>query len=317
MEYLCHYTKRETAELIIKDMSLKFGKVKKSNDPIETKRPIVAPSCDIDIRKTAKILESQIDSYSDKIKTLESPLYLDLDNMVQHICFSIGNIKNVMMYEDGLPNYSEEINLEDDIIEYVFSLDKFSKRPPYYLPRMWAQYGDNNEGVCLIFNKEKLIEQIQNQINSLYYLKHRKVRYRDLLKDHINPNFKIFDDETKNTKKFIIEDLENRSEDIYFTKDIDWRDEQEYKFLLWNKFENDNENDVFIKIDNESLIGVVLGLRSKDYELNFQLVNLSKDKSIRNILRLRNEKTRIELSRLSDENIWGFLQQNIPYIPAF
>lgn len=37
MEYLCHYTTQKNAEMIIKDMALRFGKISKSNDPIEIK----------------------------------------------------------------------------------------------------------------------------------------------------------------------------------------------------------------------------------------------------------------------------------------
>jgi hypothetical protein len=37
MRILCHYTKNETAKIILENMTLRFGKVVDSNDPVKIK----------------------------------------------------------------------------------------------------------------------------------------------------------------------------------------------------------------------------------------------------------------------------------------
>ena len=41
MEILCHYTNNEAAKNILKNMKLRFGKVIKSNDPVEIKQLMI------------------------------------------------------------------------------------------------------------------------------------------------------------------------------------------------------------------------------------------------------------------------------------
>jgi len=192
-------------------------------------------------------------------------------------------------------NFKDDIDLKEDIIDYA-SFEYFSKRPPYYYPRMWAQYGDNHRGVCLIFNKKKLIKQIQEQTQHLYYYKCKKVTYKDFIKKDMffYQNFNEFEKSNK-IKENICNEINSLSDLIYFTKDIDWRDEREYRILLWNKPENDNFNNVFVKISNESLIGVVLGIRNK----SSHLIQLSEENAIKNILKLKFAKVRyVELVRI-------------------
>ena len=273
MKYLCHYTKSETAKLIIKNMTLKFGKIKSSNDPIEIKKPYVVFSS-TDEEETNNTIEFQVKSY--------------LNETLQFICFSIGTIENIncnILTYNKIRDFMDD----EDTIEDAF-LDELSKRPPYYLPRSWAQYGENNKGVCLIFNKDKLTKQIQKQTHLLYYLKHKKIKYIDILRsdllsdlDFVFSDYEFLDEPHKNVKEVVNKTLKSKSDFIYFTKDIYWRDEREYRFLLWNMSENDNYENVFIKIDNESLIGVVLGLYNEDC----QLIKLAKEHSLNNILKLK------------------------------
>ena len=49
------------------------------------------------------------------------------------------------------------------------------ERPSFYLPRMWAQYGENHKGVCFIFDKAKLIKKITKELNNHYFIKHGKI----------------------------------------------------------------------------------------------------------------------------------------------
>jgi hypothetical protein len=271
MKYLCHYTKDETAKLIIENMTLRFGKICDSNDPIEIKNfdaflPYINIEEEIAKEKSVKV---QLKSYLDKI--------------LQLICFSKGDIKN---FDSDMDDDGKEIDIKDDIIDNA-NIENFSKRPPYYLSRMWAQYGNNHKGVCLIFNNDKLIDQVKDQSNSLYYFKHEKISYTNFLRNNILLNQAVsqlysYMDASKDPMAFVQEYLKNNNSLNYFVKDIDWKDEREYRFLLWNRIGNKNYDNKIIHINNDSLIGVVLGLRNN----NSKLVKLSSEQKIKNILKL-------------------------------
>jgi hypothetical protein len=275
MEYLCHYTKKDTARIILENMSLKFGKVCKSNDPIEIKR------FGLTIDGGGDIIEE-----IEQEKKLNHELNSYLNNILRIIAFSIGQIKNMNgdPDDDGV-----EVDPVDDIIEQA-SLDWFYKRPPYYLPRMWAQYGENHEGVCFIFNKTELVNQVKRNLRNNFILKHGRIKYCDLLKNDVLLNmavthvFQEYEIDFNNIKKTVQKYLNKNFKCNYFIKDSNWKDEQEYRFLMWNKLDNNDLDDYYIPINNNLLIGVVSGINNDN-----TLLQLAKQKQIKNILQLRFE----------------------------
>jgi len=284
MEYLCHYTTQKNAKKIIKSMTLRFGKVCNSNDPIEM----------MDVRAnltTGNPWVLQVGGESECVRgAMESYMKIYLNKILQVICFSKGRIKNI---EDGV-----EMNIKDNCIYAIHndSISAFSERPPYYLPRMWAQYGENHNGVCLIFNKRRLVNQVIKQTQSAYNFKHRDVVYDDLLdslplRGHM---YEYHEYNAMHIKQFIQEFLEKYSNYYYFTKDIDWRDEQEYRFLLWNKIGNNNYDNKIIKINNKILTGVILGLQNDGSQLKEILL----ESKIENIHKLEYKGNSIELNKL-------------------
>jgi len=284
LEYLCHYTNAKKAKLILEKMTLKFGKVSKSNDPIEIKIfTAFLPYNDIE----KEILEEN---------RIKKQLKLYLNKILQLICFSEGDIRNI---KGDIDDDGEEIDIKDDIIDAA-KLEDFSKRPPYYLPRMWSQYGDNHKGVCFIFNKDKLIDQVDEQSKSLCNFKHKYISYKDILKDDIFLNQAVsllysYVDVSKNIETFVQDYLINNNDLNYFTKDIDWKDEHEYRFLLWNMIKNKDYNNKIIHIDNKSLIGIVLGLCNDKVQC---FAEVALKQSIKNIFKLKNEDSFIGLYKL-------------------
>ncbi|MDR2576228.1 MAG: DUF2971 domain-containing protein [Treponema sp.] len=252
-------------------MTLRFGKVCKSNDPFEAKNFYVNLPY-IDIKKS--IIEE---------KRIQNELFTYLNNILQFICFSEGKIMNIFgdIEDDG-----KEIDIDDDIIDNA-KLTDFSSRPPYYFPRMWAQYSKNQEGVCFIFKKTQIIEQIKKQVENEYHIKHKKIVYKDLMKEDlllhqaVTQSYSYYDIKFE-PKDFIQKYLNCDYKINYFYKDVNWRDEKEYRFLIWNKIENDNYENKIINIDNISLIGIVFGLNNKDKELK----NFAHAKKIKNIFQL-------------------------------
>lgn len=88
---------------------------------------------------------------------------------------------------------------------------------------LWGYYADKGNGVCLAFDKEKLISAFKKQ--SSFH------RYSQII---YLPNFSnlipLEIEKEENLHKDIIKDIKN----IFFTKSKDWKHENEYRFLTYS-----------------------------------------------------------------------------------
>ena len=115
-------------------------------------------------------------------------------------------------------------------------------------PRMWAQYAQNNEGVCLILNKKELVRRCR-LVRGRNSVMIGKIRYRWS---------KYFDEESEVINTFYdnlsIEDILKRyGKHIFLTKHIDWEQEHEIRLCLMDNREKD-----MINIDG-CIEGICLG----------------------------------------------------------
>ena len=109
-------------------------------------------------------------------------------------------------------------------------------------PRMWAQYANNATGVCLAFDKEKLLRSIEEQ-NS--FCDSRPVEYVQ--------KFELRNFNSNESKEAFVS---KNYKDVFFKKLIDWRDECEYRIFTLN----DKEYFDF----GDSLKAIYLGPKFKD-----------------------------------------------------
>lgn len=123
----------------------------------------------------------------------------------------------------------------------------------FFKPRMWDQYGDKYKGVCLAFSLAALQENspIYRNENISY------ITYSDLRKKH-----KSIDNE-----RILNIGLEEywqaeskRIEKNMFHKHIDYKDENEYRFLSFSEKEYD-----YINITN-ALKGIIVSKSVNDYQ---------------------------------------------------
>jgi hypothetical protein len=251
IEVLCHYTKNCISKKILKRMKLRFGKVVNSNDPVEIKHMNFFYGGESEIKDN---IEEDIRNY--------------LNNILHLIAFSGG-----------------EIEMDEELIQEGL-LHELEKRPAFYLPRMWATYGDNHKGVCFVFEKEKLISIAERRLKKNYYFAHRVITYSDFVCRHdlieMAPTYDIEEDYVRkngiynSVQRYLKNSISN-----YFIKDNDWRDENEYRFLCWNKIKNHSTQKLEIEIQ-DALIGVVLGINNNDTEI----IKIAKRQEVNNILKL-------------------------------
>ena len=76
-------------------------------------------------------------------------------------------------------------NSTEDIIQNTLFLsfstnlidDSNLIRKGYEKSRMWSQYGENHEGICLVFSKESLLEIIKKELSENYIIYYEKINY--------------------------------------------------------------------------------------------------------------------------------------------
>jgi len=125
----------------------------------------------------------------------------------------------------------------------------------YLKTRMWTQYGDNHKGVCFVFNKDKLVENIKNQIE---VLKEGKVIYNHY-KEYENITFDFNELDKIEIDVFCKKYLNEKIEYLLFQKEEDFKDEVEYRIIAYKE----DSEDKYIDIGN-SLVAIIIGDRFPD-----------------------------------------------------
>jgi len=197
---LFHYTKTKTAiKYILKDNQLKLSDRSSSIDPMESKSPPKYTEWESLNRRE---LDNQ-DS-SEILNKLES----DYKNLKQ-VCFCYNKSKPVKKLKSGY----DKINYE-----YLGCLK----------PRMWDQYGDHYNGVCLVFSKKHLEKHSG--------LKFKKIKYYDF-SDILGRKIVINENELEyygNSKYYKL--LKDKYFRQYFQKHKDYEHETEIR--LYSDYEN-------------------------------------------------------------------------------
>jgi len=204
---LCHYTRKDIAlEKILVDKKIKFSQLRFTNDP---KDSMVRPLAyyDSDISGDIETMNSKFKSIASKIEPLASKIQLDEWKV---LCLT----KNL---KQRIPKNGNS--------------SAFLKG--YCRPHMWAQYADNNTGVCLIFDGNRLHENIKNYaIKEQCKIFYGSVSYKNFytLLDYLNiQNF------LKYGEKEIRDYYFKHYKEIFLAKYQDWKNESEFRWLIHNQ----------------------------------------------------------------------------------
>lgn len=228
-KYFYHYTSVNKAIKILYGDCLKFSKLNRLNDTLESKPKISNKSFN-----DSKIFTNAFNYFREIA-----------NNDLQLLCFS----------KDSGKKDLNSIDLTTELTDY-------SGRG-FALPRMWAQYADNNNGVCLIFDKEEIKKIISCSIGPMLVMDDSVKYVNEFANIDINYNEigNLLDLNERignegNKFVFFLNFVKNNIDFIkynYFTKLDDWEREQEYRFLALGNEE------YFIKNISEALAGIVVG----------------------------------------------------------
>ena len=128
----------------------------------------------------------------------------------------------------------------------------------YFRSRMWSQYADNHRGVCLAFSKKALQNAIKKQFSSVFikdeevdYDVHEDIRF-DKMYNHQAKTINY----TNSNHNTIMKHLNINYKYLFFKKHWDYRDEAEYRIIVYDidsKYE-------YLDI-SDCLVGFILGYR--------------------------------------------------------
>ena len=239
-KYLYHYTSAETAMKILHSNILLFGKLSNANDTTESK-----------IRISFEPSRLSDKHYLAKCQAITKYLRENKDGF-QLLCFSMDTHVKAEMRKKYLKKISENEAYYD-----VYGRG-------FALPRMWAQYAQNHNGVCFVINKEKIIEKVRMERS---FFESGSVHYADIASTyHIKE--KQVDSIYNKIKNEANGDLpylaEMKNDDFltynFFEKSADWSNEQEYRIIIYSS------TDERQKIPNlaDAVEGIVVGERIDD-----------------------------------------------------
>jgi len=219
---VAHYSRLEHLEKILKKKKVRFGPVSGLNDPRENSLGWV---------ETLGYGHDSNIQYFLKAEELKK---------------SVGSRLRVFCTSEHLEGDKTSI----DAIE----------TKAYGRPRMWAQYGDNSKGFCVILDKDNLHKEIESQAGDLEHIIADKVEYIDWLsiigggvdieygKGIPSPENRLF--EIINANQML--------KSQYFKKSIDWVGEKEFRWLMYSESKQDTLVSIKSSIKS-SIKAVVLG----------------------------------------------------------
>lgn len=230
-QFVYHYTKARTAlDYILRNRSLRFGPYNRTNDPKESK------NWQFDFGTNE---ERDLGKYS--MKALSEHLSSGLKRKTKLACFSM----------DSTPLTGNHLN---DIYKRGFCK-----------PRMWAQYAENHTGVCLVFDFKKLSKLVALAADKSLLLS-GPVEYvnRNMLRRLNSPDdqqYVINIDYLEQVGKdeYIRAHLATHYHRLFFEKMLDWRDESEWRYVVFSE----SDDDLIVDIEN-SLTGIIFGENTQE-----------------------------------------------------
>jgi len=216
IKYLYHYTKLSTGlEYILSDMKLKMSSMKELSDPYENQK--LYPR----LYKSSNLKSKDYNIEGEFLFDTSYKINKKIREKSKILCFTLNDIsKDKNIYNEG-----------------------------FFKPRMWDQYGEKHKGFCFEFDKNKLIDSFKNE----------KIKYYDIVnysnKMNINDcmDFDIDDEFIKDINNDLLSFIENNNELLFFTKLLDWKDENEFRVICIT-----DEGEKYIDI-TKSLSSIYLG----------------------------------------------------------
>lgn len=226
--FIYHYTKFDALIKILLNKNLLFNRLNEKNDPFEFMRYIHNVRWN-DFTNHHDNIDGEehdkIDKFKDDVNSI-----IKMQYKICSFCID---------YEDISDN------------NYVSYMNKGFSRS-----RMWSQYGEDHKGVCIIFNKDKILNTISENYKCVFA---QEISYNDDLSISFDET-EITSDALKNITP--IKWVNTHIEKYLFLKLEDYKNEYEYRIAI-----HDNQNEVLFIDFNDGIDGIILGKKfPSEYE---------------------------------------------------
>lgn len=217
------------AHLILRNNSLRLGSLLATNDPYETMMWVFSIGSSWSVQKP--LSSAEVTNWAER-----NP---DYNRIIRHGC------KVLCVSEDA---------------KNAGKLDSHERA--YGKPRMWAQYGGNHTGVCLLFDKQALNNVLQKHFQGSQSVMSGSIEYGDVHEschpawlDYMEA-FHISGDKlaASGLENVLRSHRDKHMQMFFFRKNRDWESESEYRWIVRGKT-NDPE---FIPVD-DALRAILLG----------------------------------------------------------
>jgi hypothetical protein len=126
-------------------------------------------------------------------------------------------------------------------------------------PRMWAQYAENHTGVCLVFDRAAIEQQMRAELQRHGEMFSGDVIYTDeppvpVLGAGLPFDVHVAAIEQLGVTPAVSQHLRHHSESLFRTKLRDWADEHEYRFIVFCE----DEDPIYVPIAS-TLVAVLVG----------------------------------------------------------
>jgi len=225
-DIIYHYTKATSAiDYILYKQELKFSHRKKSNDPIENRIFSLTRIGTGGLVAGTVENERKIKNNYPKASIIYNSLKERADLFCQ-ICFCRNSRK------------------EDGFFSFLRQAEEFG----FTKPRMWEQYAEDYNGVCIALSKKKILEKNKDLDiidNNIRYATYKELKEK-------NQYIKILKIEDEGYEKELI-DIQNKE---LFIKHQDYSGENEYRICTLKKQEN-YKDDMFLDIEG-CIIAIII-----------------------------------------------------------
>lgn len=127
--------------------------------------------------------------------------------------------------------------------------------------RMWEHYAEKHAGVCLVFDRQRLISNLSRSVREQCEVSpyHRPVEYTETGTADLTLNLGSPDEFSTAAK--VARYIEDHNDELFFLKTLDWETEFEYRFVTTTE----SDDDLFVDY-GDALEAVIVGEKFPHWE---------------------------------------------------
>jgi hypothetical protein len=134
------------------------------------------------------------------------------------------------------------LSLTADADDYGDDTEPFGRG--YARASMWQLYGDDHRGVCLAFDRERLLSTLRSELADSARIMAKPVQYKRALSPDALPSEPLKDLSAEAFHSAVDDYLEKNADLLLFTKLLDWSGEHEFRFVAVRHDDSDDSLDV-------------------------------------------------------------------------